>query len=102
MRWECHVAAVGGEGADVAVDLVDVLNALGAQGVGAHDGAAAARHGHAAADRASRGRRDAGPVARWPVRCTLWGAARAVTDRAMDSTPPFGPPDVMVADRGWA
>ena len=33
MRWEYHVAAVGGEAADVAVvDLVDVLNALGAQG----------------------------------------------------------------------
>jgi hypothetical protein len=32
MRWEYHVAAVGGEEADVRVDLVDVLNALGAQG----------------------------------------------------------------------
>ncbi|HYX83999.1 MAG TPA: hypothetical protein VE777_03420 [Gaiellales bacterium] len=32
MRWEYHVAAVGGEASDVAVDLVDVLNALGAQG----------------------------------------------------------------------
>ena len=32
MRWEYHVAAVGGEAADVAVDLVDVLNTLGAQG----------------------------------------------------------------------
>jgi hypothetical protein len=32
MRWEYQVAAVGGEASDVAVDLVDVLNALGAQG----------------------------------------------------------------------
>ena len=32
MRWEYHVAAVGGESDDVAVDLVDVLNALGAHG----------------------------------------------------------------------
>jgi hypothetical protein len=32
MRWEYHVAAVGGEASDVAVDLVDVLNTLGAQG----------------------------------------------------------------------
>jgi hypothetical protein len=32
MRWEYHVAAVGGEDDDVRVDLVDVLNTLGAQG----------------------------------------------------------------------
>jgi hypothetical protein len=34
MRWEYHVAAVGGEASDVAVDLVDVLSALGPQGWG--------------------------------------------------------------------
>ena len=32
MRWEYHVAAVGGNDEDGSIDLVDVLNTLGAQG----------------------------------------------------------------------
>jgi hypothetical protein len=57
MRWEYHVAAVGGEASDVAVDLVDVLNTLGAQGW--ELAAALPPREHAGFDRATAGRRDA-------------------------------------------